>query len=239
MSNEDSLFQQLVDQDDITWQVMIQELVKNEQMDPWDVDISVISEKFLTFIEQMKETNLRISGKIILAAALLLRLKSGRFIDTDLVNLENLMNDDYDEFEEWVDENGIKHQKADPANFPIFPRTPQPRKRRVSVVDLMDALGKVIDTNHRKSMNKKKDVAPSVIIRKNVDINEVIDEVEKRLNKHSKKMKTKTMKFSDIIPSDRKEDKILTFIPLLHLTNARKTDLFQEEHFGDFDIHML
>ena len=101
MSGEDNLFQQLVEQDDITWQVMIQELVKTEQMDPWDIDLSIISEKFLTFIEKMKETNLRISGKIILAAALLLRLKSGRFIDTDLVQLENLMNEDYDEFEEW------------------------------------------------------------------------------------------------------------------------------------------
>ena len=46
----------------------------------------------------------------------------------------------------------------------------------------------------------------------------------------------KTLKFSQIIPSDKREDKILTFIPLLHLSNARKVDLTQEEDFADFEV---
>jgi len=37
-------------------------------------------------------------------------------------------------------------------------------------------------------------------------------------------------------PSGTKEDKIYTFIPLLHLTTQRKVDLSQKEHFGEIEI---
>lgn len=38
------------------------------------------------------------------------------------------------------------------------------------------------------------------------------------------------------MPSQKKEDKIFTFIPLLHLTNQRKVNLEQKEHFGEIEI---
>ena len=42
--------------------------------------------------------------------------------------------------------------------------------------------------------------------------------------------------FSKLVPSENKEDKVFTFIPLLHLTNQRKIDLEQKEHFGEIEI---
>ena len=48
-----------------------------------------------------------------------------------------------------------------------------------------------------------------------------------------------TLTFTKLIPSDKKEDKIYTFIPLLHLHNQRKIDLDQEHFLGEIDIHLL
>ena len=42
--------------------------------------------------------------------------------------------------------------------------------------------------------------------------------------------------FSQLVPSQEKEDKVFTLIPLLHLTTQRKIDLDQEEHFGEINI---
>jgi len=241
MSQEESIFNSLIEEDDITWQSMIIELVKTEQMDLWDVDIGLLSEKLISFLNEMKETNLRVSGKMILASAILLRLKSGKFVDSDLVNLENMMNlDEYEEFEDFG-EFGSNNQweKANPKDFKIYPRTPQPRKRKVSIYDLLDSLGKVLNNKKERMRKKVPSLAPDVKVRKHVDINLVIKDVEKALFEFKEKNNTNTMKFSEIIPSERKEDKIQTFIPLLHLTNQRVTDLEQEEHFSDFKINIL
>ncbi|MFT4326161.1 MAG: segregation/condensation protein A [Candidatus Woesearchaeota archaeon] len=241
MAHEDNFLTQLIEEDDITWQSMIQELVKNEEMDPWDVDISLLTERFLAMIQEFKETNLRISGKVVLAAAMMLRLKSGRFIDFDLIQLEHLMQDDYDDdFEDF--EGGVinRLEKANPDDFKLYPRTPQPRKRKVSLVDLMGALEKVLESDKRKAKNRVVVSAKTPEVNmKHMDINLVIQDVMKRLDNHCDTHKTSQLKFSQIIPSDKKEDLISTFIPLLHLTNQRVTDLHQEEAFADFDIFML
>ncbi|MFH2028457.1 MAG: segregation/condensation protein A, partial [Nanoarchaeota archaeon] len=42
--------------------------------------------------------------------------------------------------------------------------------------------------------------------------------------------------FSQLIPDDTREGRVYTFIPLLHLTNQRKVDLEQYQHFGDIEI---
>ena len=51
--------------------------------------------------------------------------------------------------------------------------------------------------------------------------------------------KIKSLTFSKLIPSDSKEDKVYTFIPLLHLENQRKIDMKQFRHFGEINIEML
>ena len=48
--------------------------------------------------------------------------------------------------------------------------------------------------------------------------------------------KQENMTFSKLLPSQTKEDKISTFIPLLHLTTQRKIDIEQQEHFGEINI---
>jgi chromatin segregation and condensation protein Rec8/ScpA/Scc1 (kleisin family) len=46
----------------------------------------------------------------------------------------------------------------------------------------------------------------------------------------------KKLTFSSLVPTKNREDKVYTFIPLLHLTNEGKVELDQKEHFGEIEI---
>ena len=87
----DEIFNILFNSDEITWQSMIYDLVSSEQMDPWDVDVSLLAQKFLEKLKALKEMDLKISGKVLLAAAILLRVKSYRFMDEDINALDALI----------------------------------------------------------------------------------------------------------------------------------------------------
>ena len=83
ISDNDQLFDFLFSEDDISWKTMIYELVRSEQMNPWDIDLNQLSKKFLQKLKELKEMNFRISGKVILAASILLKLKSEKLIATE------------------------------------------------------------------------------------------------------------------------------------------------------------
>ena len=51
--------------------------------------------------------------------------------------------------------------------------------------------------------------------------------------------KKEVLNFSQLLETDSKEDKITTFIPLLHLCNQQKIDINQEEAFGEIKITLM
>src|SRR3990167_8829587 len=77
--------------DEVTWQSIIYELVKTEQMDPWDIDVSILTQKYIEMLRSLKEHDFRISGKVVLAAAILLKLKSNKLVGDDLNDLDRLL----------------------------------------------------------------------------------------------------------------------------------------------------
>src|SRR3989344_3053144 len=88
--------------DEITWQSIIYELVKNEEMDAWDIDVSILAQKYIAMLRSLKEHDFRVSGKVLLAAAILLKIKSNKLVGDDLSELDRLLigvEDDLDEFE--------------------------------------------------------------------------------------------------------------------------------------------
>ena len=87
---QQQIFELLLEQEDVSWKSILQELVKKEEMDPWDVDISMLSQKYIQIIKEMQEHDFRISGKILLAAAFLLKMKSAYLDDHDIAHLDQL-----------------------------------------------------------------------------------------------------------------------------------------------------
>ena len=51
---EDKIFKLLVESDDIAWKDIIFDLVRKEQMDPWDVDICGLAKRYIDMLKQAK-----------------------------------------------------------------------------------------------------------------------------------------------------------------------------------------
>jgi len=217
-------------------QSIIYELVKTDEMDPWDIDISLISKKYIETLKRLQSFDVRISGKVVLAAAILLNLKTTRLLDEeskldDLINPPAAMDD----------EGEVGYSRFSLANLPtdritLIPRTPQPRKRKISVFDLVEALQKALEVKQRRILREVAEVSIPCIDKK-VDITKVILDLHKKIKEmFSGKGK---LTFFELVGSDNKEDQIVTLVPLLHLTAQGKIDISQEVHFGDIDITVI
>lgn len=237
--HQQQVFSLLLDQDEVTWQSMIYDLVKTEQMDPWDIDISELAKKFLVMLKKFKEADFRISGKVLLAAALLLRLKSDKFVGEDMQELDRLIastEQTGDEFYEELEQDRQSINEAVPEEPHLLPRTPQPRKRKVSVFDLVEALEKALEVQQRRAVRV---IAEAPVVKapeKTTNMTVIIKDVYHQVRHYFLVKRVKHLTFSQLLPSQKKEDKVYTFIPLLHLTNQRKIDLEQEQHFGEIEI---
>jgi segregation and condensation protein A len=103
MDSNERIFQVLYNTDEVTWQTLLYELIKKEGMNPWDINISLLAKKYIETIKKLKELDLRISGKVLLAAAILLKIKSNRLIGEDLSEFDRLLTQSEEELLEELD----------------------------------------------------------------------------------------------------------------------------------------
>jgi len=230
----EKIFEILFDKDEVTWQAIIQELVKSEDMSPWDINISSLTQKYIEMIKKLKELDFRVSGKVLLAAAILLKIKSNKLVGEDIEYLDRLISDQ-DEEDLLFEEELIPRAKEElPKN--LIPRTPQPRKRKVSIHDLMGALEKALEVKRKRVLRSIPPMNIEIPERKR-DISSVIKEIYGKIKLFFWEHRKDRLTFSKLLPAESsRDDKVFTFIPLLHLTNQRKIDIFQQKHFGDIDI---
>ncbi|MEA2037405.1 MAG: segregation/condensation protein A [Nanoarchaeota archaeon] len=234
--SHEKIYDMLIDQDDVTWQTIIQELIKSEEMDPWDINISLLTKKYIETVKKLKELDFRVSGKMLLAAALLLKIKSNKLVGEDIEYLDKLISSEEEQEDELLNfEEDLLPRSAEEIPQSLIPRTPQPRKRKVSINDLMGALERALEVKRRRVL---KSIPPMnvEIPEKKRDISDIITEIYHKIKSFFWDTNKRKMSFSQLVPSESKEDKIYSFIPLLHLTTQRKVDLFQQKHFGEIDV---
>lgn len=223
--------------DEITWQSIIYDLIKTGDMDPWDIDLSILSQKYLEVIRKMKEANLFLSGKVLLASAMLLKIKSERLLYEGIGALDSHLfpQEAPDSLDEFLKEKQLVLLE----NPKLTIKTPQTRKKKISVNDLISALEKALEVNERRSIrHAERDYIPEMKIpAKKIDIGLLLKSVYAKIIFFFTKQNTLT--FSQLVGSNNREDKIYTFIPLLHLSNEARVDLNQNEPFGEIDITLL
>lgn len=241
---QDKLFQILVEQNDVTWKAIIYDLIKTEQMDPWDVDLSVLTQKFLERLREMRESNLNLSGKVLLAAAMLLKIKSKRLVGEDLNEFDRLLASAEMTEEQFYNELESELQTArvmpPEEMLRLIPRTPQPRKRKVSVYDLVRALEKALEVKHRRLIRIDSPEGRIIVPLKRLDITLAIKQVYKSVREWFVLNRKSRLMFSELLPEQPSRDaKLFTFVPLLHLGSQRKLDLEQQAPFEDFSIKLV
>ncbi|HLD98491.1 MAG TPA: segregation/condensation protein A [Candidatus Nanoarchaeia archaeon] len=229
-------FQSFVFEDKMGWQEIIYDLINTEQLDPWDIDLFVLAQKYLVKIKELEEANFVVSSKVLLVCALLLRIKSDILLNKYMKSIDDILFNKKQEIQEKLKVTGFEDFDDIPE---LVPRTPLPRLKKVSLQELMAALNKAVQTEERRVV--KKEVEKEIYERTQLFLpKKSVNLLERIKNMHSKVIglfqKQDKIPFSNI-SGDKKEDKINAFIPLLHLDTQKKLWLHQESYLEEIWIH--
>lgn len=221
---------------EIGWQEIIYDLINTEQLDPWDINIILLTNKYLEKIQKLEQADFFISSKVLLAAALLLRIKSEILLNKYIKSIDEILFGKKEKKQQILER--IELEEEIPA---LIPRSPLPRFKKVTLKELIESLNKAIVTENRRikkeiiNKNALREIS-FCIPKKKFSIKNKIKEIYERLFAHFKKNKeNKKISFTELTGRN-KEEKIMCFSPLLHLENQKKIWLEQEAHFEEIHI---
>lgn len=240
---QDQIYNLLISEDKLTWKSLIYELVKTEQLNPWDIDISLLSKRYIEEIRRLQNANFFISGKMILASSILLKIKSNKLLMDDLSKFDAQLYAGMNELQELENEDISLDMEQNLALQDITEpmltiKTPLPRKRAVTLNDLMSALQKALEVNERRIIRRQAQIPTDVKMpEKKMDITELINRVYNRIKSFFSARKDK-LTFTALVGSNEKKDKIYSIISLLHLETQQKINLIQHENFGEIEIEL-
>jgi segregation and condensation protein A len=227
----------LITGEEIGWQEIIYDLIKTEQLDPWDINLVVLADKYLEKIRQMEEDNFFLSSKVLLACALLLRLKAELLVNKYIQDLNEIL---YGRKEE--KSKVYERIEIDESELPLLvPKTPLPRARKISLQELMTTLNNAIETESRRIRKEIKQIQAEksvlVVLPKldRINLKDRIKEIYIRIQRHINEARIK-MTFSELAPTNK--EKLAAFLPILHLSNQEKLYLNQENHFEEISMYL-
>jgi segregation and condensation protein A len=207
-----------------TWKEILMDLVVSEQFDPWNLDITQITAKYIDRVKKMKEFDLHLPANVILAAAVLLRLKS------ETLKLET--EEQVAEAETYIDDNPIGEVQM------LHLRMRVPPKRTITLADLVNALEEVMTMEKARAQRSKERVH---VMELNLPKYDIEKEMASTLEKARKLADEKGwLTFTNLLKGKQKNNEtiILAFLPLLYLENENKIFILQEKLFGEILINI-
>lgn len=230
---------EVLSKDEIRPVDVLLELVKERKIDPWEIDLVDLTEKYLTKIKEITERNLRLSARTLLAASVLLRIKS------DLVlSIERKYQDEIEELHE-LEEGDSQHLTAPqnvsltPGDLPLGISIQRKMRRKVTLAELVTILDRVMG-DHSDSHRMKKLYAKSLtkdLIRIDTlkkDIRAFIEQMYEDMKEQM--MHTPTLSFSSIIKNADRLNKARLFLYTLFLAHQEKLLLHQKAPFEEIFI---
>jgi segregation and condensation protein A len=219
---------------EIGWQEIIYDLINTEQLDPWNIDIIILSDKYLDKIKEIEEADFFVSSKVLLAASLLLRIKSEILLNRYIKSIDDILFGKKESIKVQLERIELNEDIPE-----LIPRSPMPRFRKVSLKELMESLNKAILTENRRikkeivSKNTLRESSFSLPKRK-FSIKDKIKEIYRDLTDWFKEKKEDKITFENF--AKNKEEKIISFLPLLYLEDQKKIWLDQKNPFEDINI---
>jgi|TARA_Y100000310_G_scaffold288745_1_gene314671 segregation and condensation protein A len=238
ISNKQEQIHDIIFSKEIGWKEIIYDLINTEQLNAWDIDINTLTNKYLEKIEKLEEENYFVSSKVLLAAALLLRIKSEVLLNQYIKSIDEILFGKKEETKKKFEMIELDEEIPE-----LIPRSPFPRLKKVTLNELVESLNKAIITEGRRIKKEivKKDALRETSIslpKKKYIVNDKIKEIYEKLIDHFQEDKErKKISFHKIVGND-KEEKIISFHSLLHLENQKKIWLEQDEHFGEIHVWM-
>ncbi len=218
--------------DKLSWQAIIYDLINTEQLDPWDIDLCLLANRFLERVKVLEEANFFVSSKVLLATSLLLRIKSEILLNRYLPSLDDILFGKQEEKKYHQERIELEDDVPE-----LVPRTPLPRIRKVSLQELMSALGKAIKTENRRIrrviIDKQRAFETGIALpKRSIDIKSQINSLYNKLKELFSKNKMEKVTFSSF-SGESVEDKLAHFVPLLYLDYQHKILAEQENAFEE------
>ncbi len=220
----------------IGWKDLIYDLINTEQLDPWNIDIELLSEGFLKRVKEYEEMDFFVSSKVLLAAALILRIKSELILSKYMKSIDEILFGRKEE-----KKNIFERMELDEEIPNLVLRSPIPRFRKVTLNELVESLNKAIMTENRrikKVIINRNALRESEISlpKKRDNLKNKLKEIHSKVISHFKENKNDLkVSYTKIVGKNR-EERALSFFPILQLETNGKFWLEQENPFEEIHI---
>ncbi len=223
---------------EIGWQDIIYDLINTEQLDPWNIDLVLLTDKYLEKINEIEETDFFVSSKVLLAAALLLKIKSEILLNKYIKSIDEIL---FGKKETLTQRQFERIELEEFEEIPgLIPKSPIPRFRKVTLKELIESLNKAINTENRRIKREIIDnsinEASFPLPKRKINIRDKIKKIYEKLFNHFRENKEKKkISYTEFIGKN-KGDRAISFFPLLHLEEQKKVWLEQETPFEEIYI---
>ncbi len=235
-------------------EVLVQ-MAKQGKIDPWNIDIADIADKYMLHISESKSNNLRLSGRALFFLAVLLKLKSNILVGIDPMQFEvqeNPVDAEYDDNDDSRFNDDMYYQNYFPDNvIPIEDiiqrRTSvkQNRKRLVTLKDLIRQLEFYEKLDKKESIESSLERAKRrVRSYKNLSNEDIINLAQEEYIESSVKILQENL--TKIFETEEKVelntltllglDKTTAYIALLFLSVKTDFELQQDEFYSDLYV---
>lgn len=202
-----------------TWRELLVELVEKERVDPWAIDLARIVDSYIAVVKQMRVLDLHVPANIILAASILLRMKSESL---------SIFEPPQEEGEESPSE-----ARVIPEVPALVPRSRLQPGRKVTLQELMDALNEAMKITEKRAFVATARSAPLTMPIIKDDIDEKISATYMLIRSNADK--EGMVSFSYISRNFESTTKVVTdlFVPMLFLAHRSKVAIMQDDFFDD------
>ncbi len=218
------------------WKSILYDLIKKDQLDPWNIDIEKLASLYIEELRRRKEEDLVLPANVVLASSILLHFKS-HVIDEWLRTRED---------DNMVVEGDLYLPEADElpnvvAVEEVIEKVVPPKtltKKPLSIDELIEAVEEVMKKLDKKVRDTKevkivdRDVEKVMTIEEDFDMEEFVKELYNRI----KTVRETTL--SELAPKDPVIF-IRTLLGLLFLATEGKVRLLQENMFGEIIIKVV
>lgn len=200
-------------------------LVQAHKLDPWDVDIEKLTDVFVHRVQEMRELDLRLSGRTLLSASILLRMKSDRLLNS---------NGRKREVEEELDE---VPDLTLPELGPLM--MIQRAARKITLVDLMGALQSALREVPAGARPSRKGLEKimRLLSEYHINIEKHLEELYERIAELAAEGRSITLE--ELITERTRMGVARTLLLVLFLSMQGKVAIWQDEPFGEISISLL
>ena len=220
-------------------------LVKKQEVDIYQVNLTRIASEFVAYIDQMRELDLEIAGEFLVMAATLIYIKSRELLPADQKPEAQIGEEDEEdprfelirrlvEYKKFKDaaaelqsletrmDQVYEHRSAQV----VLPEIEPQRREPVSLFELIQAVSVILKRFGERDDVREIQADPYTVSEKMAALRMLIQEKGR-------------FRFSDLFAEARsRSEVVVTFLAMLELTRLRHLQVIQSEDFGEIEVEL-